>query len=102
MRDALWRTIMRQNLWKEATVAAPSELFVQMQAGTVAALAAFAEALVKAGVIQPSALIVSLQHVSGEAMKSELGPIGQATLDGLIAAVRRFEPRPPDNRGGSH
>jgi hypothetical protein len=79
-----------------------ADTLAQMQAGTIAALAAFAEALVKNLVIDPGSLLQSLEAVSGRTMQSRLGPIGQATLDGLIASVRRLSVSPRGNPGAGH
>lgn len=62
------------------------EVLVQTQAGVIAALGGFAEALIKRGVA-PDGLIADLRYVSGEMMKSELGPAGQKTIDLLIALI---------------
>ncbi len=68
----------------------------QVQAGTIAALVAFAEALVSARVIAPSVLIGHLEQWSGAARSSELGPVGQMAIEALIVRLRAITPPEED------
>jgi hypothetical protein len=59
-----------------------------VQAGTIAALAGICEIVERDGGVPRDRIISRLQRVSAAAMKSDLGPLGQATIDGVIGALR--------------
>jgi hypothetical protein len=70
------------------------DIVVQMQVGTVTAFAAFADALIKSGAMDPKALIASLQRPSHAATDTGVGPLGRALLDSLVEAVELLS-KPP-------
>ena len=65
------------------------DALIQANAGTVFALMAFAEALIKERVINADRLIEHLDKPSDELMISGVGPEGMAALNGVIGFLRQ-------------
>ena len=72
-------------------MSANEETLAHVQAGTIASLAAFAEALIASGAVSPEVLIQSLERWSGAAARSEIGKPGQLMIDGLLMRLREIE-----------
>lgn len=79
----------RENERMDARTDPAIDALIQANAGTVFALMAFAEALIKERVINADRLIEHLDKPSDELMASGVGPEGMAALNGVIGFLKQ-------------
>lgn len=82
-RDLAVTTAARVKALEEKTEAA----FIQLQTGTIAALAGITVAMAQAANISPEGLIPHLRATSGGLMRMGMPPMGQMLLDGAIGTI---------------
>ena len=82
----------------ETKLPVTGEMLIQIQVGTIAAMAALVETLIKADAVKAADVMANLRSMSASStIGGDLGPLGQGMIDGVIALVARLERRPDDS-----
>jgi ABC-type xylose transport system permease subunit len=81
----------------ETTLPVTGEMLIQIQVGTIAAMAALVETLIKADAVKAADVMANLRSISASTIGGDLGPLGQGMIDGVIALVARLERRADDS-----